>query len=112
MVKLKNLIAIAGLSLGSILASCRDRSNDFTYYGKFEGHDAVAAFDGVRSVTIRDGDNYINARDFNARDVYTERFDRISILLPKGHELEKYANLEKLEEAYDKLRAEHLSKAK
>lgn len=118
MVTLKNLIAIAGLSLvGPGLTSCRDRSNDFTYHGKFKGYDTNGKFeeyDAVafsmtqREFTLKEGENYIFAVDSN-RD---GRFDEISIHLPKGHALEKYVSLQKLEEAYAQLKAEHFSKAK
>ena len=96
---LKNLILIAGLSL----AGCRDASNDFVYRGKIEDYNAVACFDGVKRIAIMDGKNCISARDFAG----VGRFNEISLSLPKGHALEKYASLEKLEEVYDKLKAEY-----
>lgn len=103
--KLAALVLGILASVGGCKEIVRDTSRDFGKEGKVNDYDAVAFIDGEgRHLTIMGGDlpdsGYITALD---RD-NDGRFDEIKLrYMRKGHPLETYASLERLEQAYNSI---------
>ena len=94
---------LATLVLGALagLAGCNQHVDSYNK-GKVDGYDAIAFVDGGgRRLTILAGKEYDNGR-LTAYDGNNDvRFVEISLTdLPRGHPLEAYASLDKLEQVY------------
>lgn len=94
-------IGMALIVAGAGIGGCReDASTDFTRDSNYKGYVTRVAKDGLgRHINIseaNDKEKHVYARDWDNDG----RFDEIRIYVPKGHPLEKLANLENFEEAY------------
>lgn len=98
---------LATLALGVLtgLSGCEKSNVDKYGKGKIDGYHATAFVDGnMRTLVIHAGDVYKEGV-LLATDVNNDgRFDEITLdTLPKGHPLEQYANLRRLEEVYSQI---------
>lgn len=106
----KTLTALLAGALALNVAGCSGNPSDWSpeKMGKFEGYEVrIGVKGGKRYIGLSENleqwkrhsskASYLHANDFNN----DERFDEILLdSLPKGHPLERYANPETLEKAY------------
>ena len=114
---MKKLITLLSIPLiAGTLNSCRDASNDFAKVKEKDGLVIRASTNGMGN-TIRiegkDSLNILDAPHIFAMDYYPSskdgmgdrRFDEINLeYVPKGHFLEKYANLDSLTKLYNEVK--------
>ena len=99
-------LGAAVLSLPILFYGCNGPSRDVDKKDTFEGYKVHVIRDydknkdyGRREIFIKDKKSSIHAVDSDySRN--NERFDELTIYAPKGDKIEKFMNLEKLEEAY------------
>ncbi len=95
---------MVGLGMGSkyVYDKLTAKNPNFVREGTYEGYPTTIGLDGGgRGICITDSNAWISAKDYDNDG----RFDEITFRsLPKGHPLEKLANLETLENAYESVR--------
>ncbi len=93
------VIALCGYKLIDNLDKARTR--DFVREADYQGYKVTTGVDGNgRGISIADGNAHLSAKDFQNDG----RFDEIYLdSVPKGHALERFANLNDLEMVYGKV---------
>ena len=96
-------ILTGALILGS-LGGC-SKNEAFYKEGNFRGYKAIIGCDGEgRKINIYDNEGRLFGLDEGGNEG-DGRFDRINLsTVPKGHPLEKYANPDSLEVAYNQIK--------
>jgi len=103
--KMEKTSRICAFALGTLatLCGCVDTSNFVIKDGKVDNYEARIGIDGAGRHIVIYGDKRFSEGRLSAVDSDNDgRFDNISLIdLPKGHPLEDYTSVTKLEEAYD-----------
>lgn len=116
--KMKKLVALLSIPLIALtFNSCRDTNKDFCKYldkDNFSIQSSKARGGNSLKITEKGAMNFIYGPSITALDNFPAykngnagdgRFDVITLnLVPKGHELEKYANLDSINKLYDEVK--------
>ncbi|HLC73777.1 MAG TPA: hypothetical protein VJH20_04040 [Candidatus Nanoarchaeia archaeon] len=101
------VLGLAGL-LSTSMAGCEPNVPELHQQGRFRDFEVTVDIDwlGPRNIKLEDNTQsyrktYLTASDRSEGSLPDGRFDEISLkYVPKGHILERYANLDSLELAY------------